>query len=75
MMTSIIKGCGRAVGWIGAWSLYWLGVFFGKLAYRVWGGFYSTYNWLMWRSGTVQEWAGLNSPWLEMEQTQEEVKQ
>jgi len=52
----------RIIGYIGAWTLYYL----GHLTYKCMNNFvnlYPIYKWAMNSSISIQDWAKLQSPW------------
>jgi len=54
------------VAWPVSWTLFWIGHFVSVVNRQEFMGevsLYPVYNWLMIKSGDVQDWAGLNGPW------------
>lgn len=57
-------------------TLYWMGdVVSHPMIWFDSGWLYSVYNWLMLRSGDVQDWAGLDGPWRRIEDAESYIEQ
>ena len=52
----------KPIGYITAWSLFWLGHFISLIMSAA-PALYSAYRWLMHKSINVQDWAGNKTPW------------
>lgn len=52
----------KVIGYIGTWTLYYLGHISSKLMYKI-PVFYKMYQWFMMKSFEVQNWSELKSPW------------
>lgn len=60
----------KIVGYIGAWSLYWMGDGISRLMNTNFTSclLYRVYNKLMCWSCAVQDWAGLEQPWRKVDE-------
>ena len=64
----------KAIAWVGAWSLFWLGHWASRVMdlsryepLSFLARLYPVYGHCMLWSGQVQEWGGLDGPWVEVE--------
>lgn len=58
----------KVIGWVGAWSFFGVAHVLSKVMNLNWwtdGVIYTIYNNFMLASVTIQDWAGLKSPWID----------
>ncbi|WP_157661398.1 hypothetical protein [Burkholderia ubonensis] len=53
----------KAIGWLAAWALFWMGHVVSRSMERFDWAVYPLYTRLMLASVGVQDWAGVTGPW------------
>lgn len=54
----------KTIGYIGAYSLYYIGDLACKISYKIDSYWLAMlYQWSMSKSANIQDWAKLNKPW------------
>jgi len=59
----------KIIGYISAWALYWVGPWTSLVMGAI-PSLYSAYRWLMLHSMRLQDWAGNETPWRHIKQTE-----